>query len=191
MEDDAHHADGAKHEKRYGSAAERLRAPQRMALLEVPRVVDLCLEGIRATRALDVGTGTGIFAEALAARGLQVTGIDPNPGLLEAARRLVPGASFATGTAEKLAFEDGSVDLVMMGHVLHEADDPVAALTEARRAARLRVCVLEWPYVDEDRGPPLAHRLRPSDIEDMARRAGFSAVERRDLSHMQLYRLTP
>ena len=58
-----------------------------MALLEVPRVVDLCLEGIEASRALDVGTGTGIFAEAFAARGLQAIGIDPNPGLLEAARR--------------------------------------------------------------------------------------------------------
>ena len=34
----------------------------------------------------------------------------------------------------------------MLGHVLHETDDPVAALVEARRAARLRVVVLEWPY---------------------------------------------
>ena len=162
-----------------------------MALLEVPRVVDLCVEGIEASRALDVGTGTGIFAEAFAARGMQVTGIDPNLDLLEAARRLVPGVTFDPGTAEKLAFLDGSFDLVMLSHVLHETDDPAAALTEARRVARLRVCVLEWPYVDEDKGPPLAHRLRPSEIEALARRAGFSAVERTELTHMHLYRLTP
>jgi ubiquinone/menaquinone biosynthesis C-methylase UbiE len=177
--------------KRYGSPAERLRSPERMALLEVPRVVDLCLEGIHASGALDVGTGTGVFAEAFAARGIQVTGIDPNPGLLEAARRLVPAVRFEAGTAEKLAFKDGSFDLVMLSHVLHETDDPAAALTEARRVARVRVCVLEWPYVDEDKGPPLAHRLRPSEIETVARRAGFSAVQRTELAHMHLYRLTP
>ena len=183
--------ESAGHGKRYGSPAERLRSSERMALLEVPRVVDLCLERIDASRALDVGTGTGVFAEAFAACGLQATGIDPNPDLLEAARRLVPGARFDAGTAEKLAFPDGSFDLVMLSHVLHETDDPAAALAEARRVARLRVCVLEWPYVDEDKGPPLAHRLRPSEIETLARRAGFSAVQHTVLSHMHLYRLTP
>jgi ubiquinone/menaquinone biosynthesis C-methylase UbiE len=179
------------HEKRYGAPAERLRSPERMALLEVSRVVDLCLEGINASRALDVGTGTGVFAEAFAARGLRATGIDPNPDLLEAARRLVPGVRFQAGTAEKLAFEDGSFDLIMLSHVLHETDDPAAALTEARRVARLRVCVLEWPYVDEDKGPPLAHRLRPAEIEALARRAGFSVVQQTVLSRMLLYRLAP
>ncbi len=109
--------------------------------MEVPRVVDLSLEGLTfesgAPRVLDVGTGTGIFAEAFLGRGAQVTGIDPNPDLLEAARRLVPGAIFQPGTAEALPLADRSVDLVMLGHVLHETDDPAAALSEARRAARL------------------------------------------------------
>lgn len=186
------HTDGPhSHGKRYAAGPERLRSPERLALLEVPRVVDLCMEGIRAERALDVGTGTGLFAEAFAARGLEVTGIDPNPGLLEAARRLVTGVRFDSGAAEKLPFPDGTFDLVMLSHVLHETDDPGAALAEARRAARLRVCILEWPYVDEDKGPPISHRLRPSEVEALARRAGFSSVERTDLSHMQLYRLTP
>lgn len=189
MEKDGH--SGHTHDKRFGAPGERLRSPERVTLLEVPRVVDLCLEGLHARLVLDVGTGTGIFAEAFAARGLEVTGIDPNPDLLEAARRLVPAVRFESGTAEKLAFKDASFDLLVLGHVLHETDDPAAALAEARRAARLRVCVLEWPYVNEDKGPPLAHRLKPSEIEALARRAGFSAVERTDLSHMQLYRLAP
>jgi ubiquinone/menaquinone biosynthesis C-methylase UbiE len=181
----------ATHGRRYGSPAERLRSPERIALLEVPRVLDLGLEGIAAVRVLDVGTGTGIFAEAFLARGLEVTGIDPNADLLSVARRFAAASRFEVGTAETLPFEDGSFDLVMMGHVLHETDDPVRALSEAKRVSRQRVAVLEWPYVDEDKGPPLAHRLKPSEIEDLARRAGFSAVERIDLSHMQLYRLTP
>ncbi len=178
------------HEQRYASPAERLRAPQRVALLEVPRVLGLCLEGITAARMLDVGTGTGIFAEAFAAKGLDVTGIDPNPALLAVARRNVAGA-FLQGTAEKLPFADSSFDVVMMGHVLHETDDRAAALSEARRVACQRVVILEWPYLEEDQGPPLAHRLQESEILSLARAAGFALIEKTVLTHMHLYRLTP
>ena len=178
------------HERRYGSAAERLRAPTRVALLEIPRVVSLCTEGIVAARVLDVGTGTGLFAEAFALSGLDVTGIDPNAELLAVARRHSAGV-FLVGTAEKLPFKDRSFDLVMMGHVLHETDDRAAALREARRVARHRVAILEWPYVEEEQGPPLAHRLQEPEILSFAHDAGFAGIDTTILSHMRLYRLTP
>ena len=101
-----------------------------MALLEVPRVVSLCREGITADSVLDVGTGTGLFAEAFAKDGCRVTGVDPNAELLAIARKHTAGV-FVVGTAEDLPFEDGSFDLVMMGLVLHETDDRAAALREA------------------------------------------------------------
>jgi len=183
---DAHDRD---HDRRYASPAERLRAPARLALLEVPRVVGMCLEGITAARVLDVGTGTGIFAEAFAERGVEVTGVDPNPGLLSHARGHVPGAQFQEGVAEKLPFDDRSFDLVFLGHVLHETDDRHAALTEARRVARLRVAILEWPYIEEKQGPPLGHRLRPTEIVSLARGAGFTEIECIALSHMDLHLL--
>jgi len=178
------------HERRYGSPAERLRAPERVALLEIPRVLALCLEGIPAARALDVGTGTGLFAEAFSESGLEVTGIDPNPDLLAVARRHSAGA-FLRGAAESLPFGDRSFDVVMLGHVLHETDDPAAALMEARRVARHRVAVLEWPYMEEEMGPPLAHRLTESNIRSLAHAAGFTVIDRTVLTHMHLYRLTP
>ena len=179
--------DAHAHDRRYPSAAERLRAPERLALLEVALVVSRCLEGITSARILDVGTGTGVFAEAFAGQGLSVVGIDPNPEFLTVARGHAPGATFQAGIAEKLPFEDASFDLVFLGHVLHETDDPRAALTEARRVARRRVAVLEWPYRDENRGPPLGHRLQPAEIDVMARDAGFASIQRIDLTHMQLY----
>jgi hypothetical protein len=42
---------------------EKLRSPERMALLEVERVVQLTLEGCVADSILDIGTGSGLFAE--------------------------------------------------------------------------------------------------------------------------------
>jgi len=190
------------HQRRYGAPGERLRAPERVALLQVPRAVDLGLQGLapgdqpsdaaaagKGLSVLDIGTGTGLFAEALLARGVQVTGIDPNQDLLDMAGRLVPGAAFLAGTAETLPFGNGSFDLVWMSHVLHETDDPQAALAEAARVARRRVVVIEWPYLDEERGPPLAHRLEPARIEALGRQAGFARIEMVPLGHMLLYRM--
>jgi ubiquinone/menaquinone biosynthesis C-methylase UbiE len=177
------------HERRYCAAADRLRAPERLTLMEVPRVVDLCLETLQPASLLDVGTGTGVWAEAFASRGVRVSGVEPNPELLARAVSLVTGVDFQKGTAETLPYASASFDLVFLGHVLHETDDPLAALKEARRVARLRVAVLEWPYREEDRGPPLAHRLQPARVVALSKEAGFTTVERIVLSHMDLYRL--
>ncbi|MGA2477691.1 MAG: class I SAM-dependent methyltransferase [Spirochaetia bacterium] len=187
------HAAGAPHDhdKRFHGGAERLRAPERLALMEIPRVVQLSAEGADILSVLDVGTGAGVFAQAFAERSLKVTGIDPNLELLEMARTGVPAAAFVEATAEVLPFADGSFDLVFLAHVLHETDDPEAALREARRVARTRVAILEWPYRREDKGPPLEHRLKPERIAQAAARAGFTAVERIELVHMDFYRMTP
>jgi ubiquinone/menaquinone biosynthesis C-methylase UbiE len=177
------------HERRFHGDGARLRSPDRVALLEVDRVVALALEGLAARRVLDVGTGTGIFAEAFAARGLAVTGIDANAKLLEEARRLVPAAEFMEGAAEAIPFGDGAFDLAFLGHVLHEADDPVAAVREAGRVSTQRVIVLEWPYEQEEHGPPLAHRLKVEAVLDMVERAGLGPAEHTRLVHMDLYRI--
>ncbi len=175
------------HDRRFEGDIARLRAPERVALLEVARVVDLCLEGITVRRALDVGTGSGIFAEAFAARGLAVAGVDVNPDMLPVALGFVPGGEFHVAPAEALPFGDGTFDLVYLGHVLHETDDPVQALAEARRVATARVAVLEWPYLNEEKGPPLAHRLSPARVAELARAAGFGAVRQPALGHMALF----
>jgi ubiquinone/menaquinone biosynthesis C-methylase UbiE len=184
-------AGGAPHERRFNGAADRLRAADRVARLEVPRVVALSLDGLTATSVLDVGTGTGIFAEAFANSGLAVTGIDTNAELLALASGYAPAAQFKEAPAEQVPFADGSFDLAFLGHVLHETDDPPAALREARRVARQRVAILEWPYREQPYGPPLAHRISPATVANLAAQAGFSLVEHVQLGQMDFYRLTP
>jgi hypothetical protein len=63
------------------------------------------------------------------------------------------------------------------------------ALREAHRVARQRVVILEWPYQEEEFGPPLAHRLKPEEVAALAYRAGFEKVETLYLDRMVLYRL--
>ena len=92
---------------------------------------------------------------------------------------------------------DGSIErlrsperVARLGLVLHESDEPLKALQEARRVARKRVCILEWSYLQSEFGPPLAHRLKSTDIDDMAQQAGFTRLENIQLTHLAFYRLT-
>jgi 2-polyprenyl-6-hydroxyphenyl methylase/3-demethylubiquinone-9 3-methyltransferase len=84
--------------------------------------------GFGGKRVLDVGCGGGILAEALAAAGAQVTGIDPSERSLEAARahgrRAGLAIDYRRGRAEDLAaLVDGGFDLVFAVDVLEHVDD--------------------------------------------------------------------
>ena len=179
----------AEHDRRYNEGGDRLRAPERLTLMEIARVIQLCLEDMDVQTVLDVGTGTAVFAEAFARVGLTVQGVDSNPELLTIARTFLPNAIFQEACAEELPFGDYEFDLVFLGHVLHETDDPLAALKEAHRVAFKRVALLEWPYIEEEKGPPLKHRLSPEKINSLATLAGFHSVETIHLKHMDFYRL--
>jgi ubiquinone/menaquinone biosynthesis C-methylase UbiE len=175
--------------KIYKGTPEQLRLPERIARLDIERVSELCLEGIYVTKMLDVGTGSGVFAEAFALRNINVTGIDSSSEMVAMASKQVPDAVFKEGTAESLPFKNKSFDLVFLGTVLHESDDPVLALKEAKRVATSRVAVLEWPYIDEPFGPPLSHRLLPETVREFALKAGLDKFEVIPLSHTVLYRI--
>lgn len=178
------------HEKQFDGSIERLRSPERVARLEVERVTGLCLEAGSLKTVLDVGVGSGLFAEAFYRRGLKVSGVDINPHMLPIAKQFVPQGNFHEASAELLPFPDASFDLVFMGLVLHESDEPLKVLQEARRVARKRVCILEWPYLQSEFGPPLAQRLNSTDIADLTQQAGFIHLENIQLTHLAFYRLT-
>jgi ubiquinone/menaquinone biosynthesis C-methylase UbiE len=178
------------HEKQFDGSIERLRSPERVARLEVERVAGLCLEAGNFKTVLDVGVGSGLFAEAFYRRGLKVSGVDINPHMLPAARQFVPQGNFQAASAEVLPFPDFTFNLVFLGLVLHESDEPFKALHEARRVARKRVCIREWPYLQSEFGPPLAHRLNSSKIAEMAQQAGYIQLENFQLTHLAFYRLT-
>ncbi len=168
---------------------EGLRAPERLEKLKVERVAELSLEGVDAAHVLDVGAGSGVFAEAFAALGKEVSGLDKNPKMIESAKRHVPQAVFRLGSAEAIPWPDRSFDLVFLGLVLHEMKAPLTALRESRRIARARVVILEWPYIAQEFGPPLSHRLRSGDILEMSISAGFQRFDMIPLANTILYRL--
>lgn len=174
-------------DRQYSGDIARLRAPERVARLEVERVAGLALAGITAQSVLDVGTGSGLFAGEFARRGMQVGGVDLRGDMLEAAREYVPQGEFLKAHMEAMPYPEEQYDLVFMGCVLHEADDLLRALREARRVASLRVAVLEWPHEEGEFGPPLDHRLESEKVMALGKQAGFIRAEQTRLTHMVLY----
>lgn len=64
---------------------------------------------------LDVGCGSGFHLPAFARDARSVTGVEPHPPLVEAARERttgVPGVRVLTGSAERLPVPDRSMDVV-------------------------------------------------------------------------------
>jgi ubiquinone/menaquinone biosynthesis C-methylase UbiE len=176
------------HEKRFNREIERLRDPERIARLEIDRVVDLALEGLNDIQSvLDIGTGSGLFAEKFAEKGFQVTGLDANPEMLPAAQKYVPSATFKEGNAELLPFSDGSFDLIFMGLLLHETDDIESTFREAHRVALKRLAILEWPYEEQLFGPPLEHRVSNEKMTASAKLAGFTKIHNIRLESLILY----
>src|SRR6266571_3848856 len=88
-----------------------------------------------ATSLLEVGCGTGHFTRWFAQLGLQVTGLDASPAMLEQAR-LRNGARYLQGDARALPFENQQFDLVALITTLEFVTDPIQALGEAMRVAQ-------------------------------------------------------
>jgi SAM-dependent methyltransferase len=98
------------------------------------------------TRLLDVGCGSGLALRIAADRGADVTGLDASEGLLEHARRRVPGAPLVQGELEELPFEDAAFDAVTGFNSFQYAARPGCALAEAARVVIPdgRVLYLNW-----------------------------------------------
>jgi malonyl-CoA O-methyltransferase len=99
--------------------------PQHVAALR------LALDGLEPPRqVLDLGTGTGVAAKAVATRfpEAQVTAVDLSPGMIEEAQAGLPPeldgrVRFEVGDASALRFEDGAFDLVTLANMIPFFDE--------------------------------------------------------------------
>jgi SAM-dependent methyltransferase len=89
---------------------------------------------------LDIGCGDGASALPLLEMGLNVTGIDPSPYMLELATdRLGQRVDLYRGFGEDLPFDDNSFNYALFFLSLEFTDDPQLAVEEACRVAKDRV----------------------------------------------------
>ena len=109
------------------------------AKLENRLMVDM-LKPLRGKSFLDIGCGTGARMLPLIQQGLQATGIDPSPYMLDiAARDLGNRAELHRGVAEELPFDDNTFTYACLVTTLEFVDNPQKALEEACRVAKDKV----------------------------------------------------
>ncbi len=97
--------------------------------------------GLAGKRALDVGCGGGILAEALAARGATVTGIDLAERALKVATlhglEVGSGVEYRLVSAEDLAAQEpGRFDVVTCMEMLEHVPQPASVVEACARLAR-------------------------------------------------------
>jgi SAM-dependent methyltransferase len=122
-------------------------------------------------KVLEVGCGPGHLSIRLARElGLDVTGLDLDPEMLEVARANAEGIagdsrrlpSFVLGDAASLPFADGSFDLVVSTLSMHHWADPRVGLSEIGRVLRPGGRALIW---DLRPGIVPLHRQVPDPLE--------------------------
>ena len=88
----------------------------------------------RPLHGLDLGSGTGRFAPALAPAFGPVTGVEPAAAMRRIAEAPAhPDVSYLSGSAEAIPLPDASVDYTLMFLVWHHVRDQARAAAELTR----------------------------------------------------------
>jgi SAM-dependent methyltransferase len=88
---------------------------------------------------LDIGTGAGHTAAALAQNAKKVYGLDIAEGMLNAARESyghLTNLEFVVGSSEATGFPDNTFDIVTARHTLHHHPSMPRTLTELKRVLK-------------------------------------------------------
>lgn len=167
------------------SKLERLDNPERRKALPPEQLLKLL--PIQAHDAiLDLGAGTGYFTwPAASMTDGTVYALDVEPKMLSILKERkeeygLTNVEVVEGVIEDIPLPDHVVEHVIGSFVLHEVEPLSKGLTEISRTLKAggHLFCLEWEKKDEEKGPPLDHRIHSDDMQAALTEAGFTIVSR-------------
>jgi ubiquinone/menaquinone biosynthesis C-methylase UbiE len=147
--------------------------------------------------ALDVATGTGEFARALAPHVASVIGVDATDAMLETGKRFVQengieNIEFRKGIVQELPFEDGTFDIVSSRYAFHHFEAPEPVVAEMARVCRPGGHVIlvdivspeesmadEYNYYERLCDPSHTRCLDFAEIQSLFRQSGLEVISAR------------
>jgi ubiquinone/menaquinone biosynthesis C-methylase UbiE len=135
----------------------------------------------------DIGSGDGYFsipAARMVGRTGKIYALDAsaeNLAELKTAIRSTGLTNIQTtiGEAETTLLCKGCADVVLMANVLHDFEDPIAALRNARLMLKPggKIADLDWKKdKDQLHGPPFAKRFDQAKATSLMEQAGFKVI---------------
>ncbi|MCH7644474.1 MAG: methyltransferase domain-containing protein [Myxococcales bacterium] len=147
--------------------------------------------------ALDVATGTGEFARALAPHVSNVIGLDATDAMLERGKQFIrqsgiENIAFQKGIVEKLPFDEQAFDIVASRYAFHHFEDPEPVLSEMARVCRTAGHVIvvdivvpeesmaeEYNYYERLCDPSHTRCLGFAELQSLFRRSGLEVISAR------------
>ena len=178
------------HEDSIAERVEHMLRPERMEKLDPFVVLNLCPINFGDTVA-DVGCGPGYFTLPLAKQLVhgKVYALDVDREMVDICRERVEQARM--GNVEVLECQDyefptpeAGMDGLLVAFVVHHTPDQARFLSAIRGLLKSRgwCSILEWQPTETETGPPLAHRIAPEEMRDLAQGAGFRVQGWRSLN---------
>ena len=147
--------------------------------------------------ALDLATGTGEFARALAAHVSTVVGVDATDAMLERGKSFIrqkdiENITFHKGIAEDLPFGEQAFDIVASRYAFHHLADPTLVLSEMARVCRTGGHVIvvdivvpeesmadEYDYYERLCDPSHTRCLPFTELQSLFRLSGLEVISAR------------
>ncbi|MBI3753923.1 MAG: class I SAM-dependent methyltransferase [Deltaproteobacteria bacterium] len=137
----------------------------------------------------DIGCGPGFFsipaAHIIGDKGM-VYAIDIQEEMVNKLKQRRPPENLKIIISQEntIPLENTAVDFALLAFVLHETEDRIAFLKEAKRCLRPQsiLLVVEWEKKIEDKGPPFEERIERDEAEKLIEAAGFKIQETASLN---------
>jgi ubiquinone/menaquinone biosynthesis C-methylase UbiE len=165
---------------------------------DIPRARDFIITKAKLSKAkiLEVGTGKGHMAIALAKKGFKLTSIDLDRKAQSIAKaglkaiKLDKLVTLKIMNAERLQYKDDSFDYVISVNFIHHAKNPVRCLNEMIRLAKDKLVIVDINKRGErimqkvhelDGHNHVASKMSLSSVKEFLDKAGLSVKVYRDV----------